>query len=63
MPRFCCSLADRSLGAALNAEVAAIEVIRTLVGSIGLVSAVPLTTWLAAVMATDDYPGDDHVVE
>lgn len=47
-------LADQSIGTALNSELVAIEVIRTLVGSIGLVSAVPLTTWLAAVMATDD---------
>ena len=31
-----------------NSEVVAVEIIRTLVGSIGLVSAVPITTWLAA---------------
>ncbi|GIU91326.1 MAG: hypothetical protein KatS3mg011_0232 [Acidimicrobiia bacterium] len=31
-----------------NSEVVAIEIIRTLVGSIGLVASVPLTTWLAA---------------
>ncbi|MEE8498728.1 MAG: YibE/F family protein [Acidimicrobiia bacterium] len=57
-------LADQSIGTALNSELVAIEVIRTLVGSIGLVSAVPLTTWLAAVMAADDHPEDDqqHVV-
>ena len=53
-------LADQSIGTALNSELVAIEVIRTLVGSIGLVSAVPLTTWLAAVMAADDHTEDDH---
>ncbi len=31
-----------------NSEVVAVEIIRTLVGSIGLVAAVPITTWLAA---------------
>ena len=34
-----------------NSEVVAIEIVRTLVGSIGLVTAVPLTTWLAARLA------------
>lgn len=32
----------------VNSEVIAVEVVRTLVGSIGLVAAVPITTWLAA---------------
>lgn len=41
-------LAEQSLGSVVNSEVVAVEVIRTLVGSIGLVAAVPLTTWLAA---------------
>jgi uncharacterized membrane protein len=44
-------LAGQSLGTSLNTEIVAVEVVRTLVGSIGLVSAVPLTTWLAAWMA------------
>ena len=34
-----------------NSEIVAIEIVRTLVGSIGLVAAVPLTTWLAARFA------------
>lgn len=38
----------QSLGAVANSEVVSIEIVRTLVGSIGLVAAVPLTTWLAA---------------
>ena len=40
-------LSEQSLGTILNGEVVATEVVRTLVGSIGLVAAVPLTTWLA----------------
>jgi uncharacterized membrane protein len=36
----------------ITSEVIAVEVIRTLVGSIGLVAAVPLTTGLAAVVVT-----------
>jgi uncharacterized membrane protein len=47
-------LADQSIGTVLNSELVAIEVVRTLVGSIGLVSAVPLTTWLATVMVMED---------
>jgi uncharacterized membrane protein len=40
-------LSRQSLGSVVNGEVVATEVVRTLVGSIGLVSSVPLTTWLA----------------
>ena len=36
----------------ITSEIVAVEVIRTLVGSIGLVTAVPLTTGLAAVVVT-----------
>ncbi len=50
-------LADQSIGTVLNSEIVAIEAVRTLIGSIGLVSAVPLTTWLAAVMASEDAGG------
>ena len=49
-------LAGQSFGTSINSEIVAIEVVRTLVGSVGLVMAVPLTTWLAAWMA-DDSPG------
>lgn len=45
-------LAEQSLGTVLNSEIVAVEVVRTLVGSIGLVAAVPVTTWLAARVAT-----------
>ncbi|MEO8265922.1 MAG: YibE/F family protein [Ilumatobacteraceae bacterium] len=39
--------AGQSVGSLAGREVIAIEIIRSLVGSIGLVSAVPITTWLA----------------
>jgi uncharacterized membrane protein len=44
-------LSKQSLGTVANSEVVATEIVRTLVGSIGLVAAVPLTTWLAAEVA------------
>jgi uncharacterized membrane protein len=44
-------LAEQSLGTVANSEVVAIEIARTLVGSIGLVAAVPLTTYMASVVA------------
>jgi hypothetical protein len=34
-----------------NSEVLATEIVRTLVGSIGLVVSVPITTWLAVTLA------------
>ena len=42
---------DVSLGDALNLEVVAKEVVATLVGSIGLIAAVPVTTALAAALS------------
>lgn len=47
-------LAEQSLGSVINSEVVAVEIVRTLVGSIGLVAAVPLTTWLAARIASNN---------
>ncbi len=45
------------LPAVLTSEVVAVEVVRTLVGSVGLIAAVPLTTALAAaVVAAGDEP-------
>ena len=49
-------LAQQSLGTIANSEIVAIEIVRTLVGSIGLVAAVPITTWLAARIASSE-PG------
>ncbi|MFC3895924.1 YibE/F family protein [Lentzea rhizosphaerae] len=45
------SLAGRSMGEVLTAQQIAQEIVRTLVGSIGLVAAVPVTTALAALVA------------
>ena len=45
---------NQPVGHVLTSEVVAVEIIRTLVGSIGLVLSVPLTTWLAAIVATND---------
>lgn len=44
-------LSEQSLGTVANSEIVAEEIVRTLVGSIGLVSAVPFTTGLAARVA------------
>ncbi len=44
--------AGRSLTDVAVGEVVAVEIVRTLVGSIGLVAAVPLTTGLAALVIT-----------
>ncbi|MBI5157603.1 MAG: YibE/F family protein [Acidimicrobiia bacterium] len=53
-------LANQSIGTVLNSEIVAVEVVRTLVGSIGLVAAVPVTTWLAAVFAAEEFSGAGH---
>jgi uncharacterized membrane protein len=41
-------------GEVATAEVAAVEIVRTLCGSVGLIAAVPLTTLLAAALAGQD---------
>ena len=46
------SVSDQSLADVANTEVVAVEIIRTLCGSIGLVAAVPLTTAMAAAVVT-----------
>jgi uncharacterized membrane protein len=45
------SLSALPLDVVASSEIVAVEIIRTLVGSIGLVAAVPITTWLAARQA------------
>jgi uncharacterized membrane protein len=50
------SAADLGVGNAINLEAVATEVVATLVGSIGLIAAVPLTTVLAAVLALSVAP-------
>jgi uncharacterized membrane protein len=49
----------RPLSQALSQEVVAVEIVRALVGSIGLVAAVPITTGLAAVLAVRSPSADD----
>jgi uncharacterized membrane protein len=48
------TLAERSFGSVVTSEVVAEEIVRTLVGSIGLVASVPLTTALASMVAAGD---------
>jgi uncharacterized membrane protein len=43
-------LSRQSLATVASGEVIATEIVRTLVGSIGLVAAVPVTTWLASLV-------------
>lgn len=54
---------DAPLGEILTSEIVAVEIVRTLVGSVGLIAAVPLTTALAAAVAgAERWPaptGDD----
>jgi uncharacterized membrane protein len=44
--------ADQGLRSVITREIVAVEVVRTLVGSIGLVASVPISTWLAAWVVT-----------
>jgi uncharacterized membrane protein len=46
------TLSNRTIGQVLTTEVVAEEVVRTLVGSVGLVASVPITTGLAAFVVT-----------
>jgi uncharacterized membrane protein len=50
------ALSRQSLGVVANSEVVATEIVRTLIGSIGLVAAVPITTWLAASLVGEAEP-------
>lgn len=57
------SLAGTAFGEAVGFEIVAAEIVATLVGSIGLIAAVPLTTALAALLALRLRPaelGDVH---
>jgi uncharacterized membrane protein len=46
------TVSGRDLSQVLNTEIVAEEIVRTLVGSIGLVASVPITTGLAAFVVT-----------
>jgi uncharacterized membrane protein len=45
---------QNSLGTVATTELVAVEVVRALCGSVGLIAAVPLTTVLAALVATEE---------
>jgi uncharacterized membrane protein len=52
-----------SLGTVATTEIVAVEVVRALCGSVGLIAAVPLTTILAALVATEEpSPGHSHPI-
>jgi uncharacterized membrane protein len=44
-------LSDQPAGTVANGEIVATEIVRTLVGSLGLIASVPITTWLAVHVA------------
>ncbi|AUH41928.1 YibE/F family protein [Streptomyces sp. CMB-StM0423] len=48
------TIADQGVGTVATSEFVAEEIVRTLVGSIGLVASVPLTTGLAALVVSAD---------
>jgi uncharacterized membrane protein len=48
------SIANRGVWTVATSEIVAEEIVRTLVGSIGLIASVPLTTGLAALVASRD---------
>ncbi|MGV9989439.1 YibE/F family protein [Streptomyces sp. NPDC003374] len=50
------SVAHSGVGTVANSELVAEEIVRTLVGSIGLVASVPVTTALAALVVCADRP-------
>jgi uncharacterized membrane protein len=52
------SVYTEPLGTTLNREIVAEEIVRTLVGSLGLLSGVPLTTLIAALVASRSGNGD-----
>jgi uncharacterized membrane protein len=51
------------VGTVANSELVAEEIVRTLVGSIGLVASVPVTTALAALVVSADRAGAEPAVE
>ncbi|MET8247573.1 YibE/F family protein [Streptomyces sp. NPDC005202] len=53
------SIAQSSVVTVANSELVAEEIVRTLVGSIGLVASVPVTTLLAALVVSADRPGPE----
>ncbi|MEU1801854.1 YibE/F family protein [Streptomyces sp. NPDC019937] len=52
------SIADSGVGTVATSEIVAEEIVRTLVGSIGLVASVPVTTALAVLVVSADHAPD-----
>jgi len=50
------TVVDRRLGDVLTGEIVAEEIVQTLVGSLGLIAAVPITTWLGCLLVTRCVP-------
>ncbi|MFE9920680.1 YibE/F family protein [Streptomyces sp. NPDC005774] len=57
------SIAQSSVGTVTNSELVAEEIVRTLIGSIGLVASVPVTTVLAALVVSADRPTTQGAAE
>ncbi|MGW7277584.1 YibE/F family protein [Streptomyces sp. NPDC054844] len=57
------SIAQSGVGTVANSELVAEEIVRTLVGSIGLVASVPVTTALAALVVSADRPSGSPVAQ
>ncbi|MFF8448829.1 YibE/F family protein [Streptomyces leeuwenhoekii] len=57
------SIAQSSVGTVANSELVAEEIVRTLVGSIGLVASVPVTTALAALVVSADRAGREAAAQ
>ncbi|GAA0672199.1 YibE/F family protein [Streptomyces thermocarboxydovorans] len=55
------SIAQSGVGTVANSELVAEEIVRTLIGSIGLVASVPVTTALAALVVSADRPSSGRV--
>ncbi|MGA5122831.1 YibE/F family protein [Streptomyces pseudogriseolus] len=56
------SVAQSGVGTVANSELVAEEIVRTLIGSIGLVASVPVTTALATLVVSADRPADRAAV-
>ncbi|WP_433442368.1 YibE/F family protein [Nonomuraea sp. CA-141351] len=57
------SIGQEPLGEVLTTPVVAQEIVRSIVGTVGLIAAVPITTALAALTASRHHPEDHHAEE
>ncbi len=53
-------ISNQSLAMIANSELVAVEIVRTLCGSMGLIAAVPITTWLTAALVAAGAPSDER---